>query len=138
MKERMYFDYLNAYMKIIIKANYTHFNDVTEEEFNNCNVPDKDGLLPDQKDLVYIGIFGLQDTLRQGVRTSVDKCHHAGVKVIMVTGDNLITACSIAKDCNIFPNSVDLNNIFRDGISTKCFSSSFTSSIWMISYSTGY
>ena len=38
LKERMYFDYLNAYMNIIIKANYTHFNDVTEEEFNSkCN-----------------------------------------------------------------------------------------------------
>ena len=38
MKERMYFDYLNAYMNIIINANYTHFNDVSEEEFNSkCN-----------------------------------------------------------------------------------------------------
>ena len=102
---------INDMNRKMMRTLYLCYKEVTEEEFNNCNVPDKDGLLPDQKDLVYIGIFGLQDTLRQGVRTSVDKCHHAGVKVIMVTGDNLITACSIAKDCNIFPNSVDLNNL---------------------------
>ena len=38
MKERMYFDYLKAYMNIIINANYSHFYDITEEEFNSkCN-----------------------------------------------------------------------------------------------------
>ena len=38
LKERMYFDYLKAYMNIIINANYSHFYDVTEEEFNSkCN-----------------------------------------------------------------------------------------------------
>ena len=34
LKERMYFDYLNAYLIIIINANYTHFYGVTKEEFD--------------------------------------------------------------------------------------------------------
>ena len=45
------------------------------------------------------------------VKTAVDKCHSAGVRVIMVTGDNIITATAIAKDCNIFPEKIDLDNL---------------------------
>ena len=34
MKEKMYFDYLNECMKIINNAKYSHFYDITEEEFD--------------------------------------------------------------------------------------------------------
>ena len=38
LKERMYFDYLKAYMNIIKNANYSDFNDIKEEEFiRKCN-----------------------------------------------------------------------------------------------------
>ena len=33
-QEKMYFDYLKAYMNIINNASYLDFYDVTEEEFN--------------------------------------------------------------------------------------------------------
>ncbi|SSD61508.1 related to Calcium-transporting ATPase 2 [Saccharomycodes ludwigii] len=46
-------------------------------------------------------IVGLQDPLRDGVKESVEQCQSAGVTVRMVTGDNLITAKAIAKNCGI-------------------------------------
>lgn len=49
-----------------------------------------------------IGITGIEDPLRPGVRESVTKCHRAGVTVKMCTGDNVLTARSIAQQCGIF------------------------------------
>ena len=59
----------------------------------------------------FIGIFGLRDSLRDNVDKAVIKCHNAGVTVIMVTGDNLITASAIASECNIFPAKIKLDNL---------------------------
>lgn len=55
---------------------------------------DKDDLL---KGLCFVGIFSLADPPRDTVPYAVLKCISAGVKVIMVTGDQPITAAAIAK-----------------------------------------
>lgn len=54
------------------------------------------------KDMVFLGVVGIQDPLRPGVTESVHTCQKAGVFVRMVTGDNLITAKAIAQECGIF------------------------------------
>ncbi|KAK7051078.1 plasma membrane calcium [Paramarasmius palmivorus] len=53
-------------------------------------------------DMTLIAITGLEDPLRPGVRDAVAKCHRAGVTVKMCTGDNVLTARSIAAQCGIF------------------------------------
>ncbi|KAH7884640.1 Ca-transporting ATPase [Phlebopus sp. FC_14] len=52
--------------------------------------------------LTLIGIAGIEDPLREGVREAVADCHKAGVTVKMCTGDNVLTARSIASQCGIF------------------------------------
>jgi len=52
--------------------------------------------------MTLIGIVGIEDPLREGVRESVGKCHRAGVTIKMCTGDNVLTARSIANQCGIF------------------------------------
>ncbi len=52
-------------------------------------------------------IVGIRDTLRKNVKGSVKRCQNAGITVRMVTGDNIITAESIAKDCGIILNGDD-------------------------------
>ncbi|THV03183.1 Ca-transporting ATPase [Dendrothele bispora CBS 962.96] len=54
------------------------------------------------RDMTLIGITGIEDPLRPGVTEAVAKCHRAGVSVKMVTGDNVLTARSIASQCGIF------------------------------------
>lgn len=54
------------------------------------------------KQMVFLGIVGIQDPLREGVAAAVKKCQNAGVVVRMVTGDNLNTAKAIATECGIF------------------------------------
>ena len=48
-----------------------------------------------------MGVLSLTDPPRDTVPFAVLKCRSAGVKVIMVTGDQPATAASIARLCNI-------------------------------------
>ena len=54
------------------------------------------------KDMTLIAVTGIEDPLRPGVREAVEQCQHAGVAVKMCTGDNVLTARSIANQCGIF------------------------------------
>ena len=48
--------------------------------------------------LDYIGLVGMIDPPRDNVKTDIALCYKAGVRVVMITGDNGITASSIAKE----------------------------------------
>lgn len=54
-----------------------------------------------EKNLTLIGIYALQDPLRDEVVRSVRICHKAGINVRMVTGDNIDTARAIAIEAGI-------------------------------------
>ena len=48
-----------------------------------------------------ICIAGIKDIIRREVPDAVKMCYTAGIRVRMVTGDNLVTAIDIAKECGI-------------------------------------
>ncbi|XP_057517569.1 calcium-transporting ATPase 12, plasma membrane-type [Amaranthus tricolor] len=54
-----------------------------------------------EDDLTLLGIVGLKDPCRPEVRKAVDVCKRAGVKIKMITGDNIFTAKAIAAECGI-------------------------------------
>jgi len=59
------------------------------------------------RNMVFVGMVGIKDPLREGVPEAVKECQRAGVMVRMVTGDNKLTAQAIARDCGILqPNSI--------------------------------
>ncbi|XP_057250309.1 LOW QUALITY PROTEIN: putative calcium-transporting ATPase 13, plasma membrane-type [Beta vulgaris subsp. vulgaris] len=55
----------------------------------------------DESGLTLLGIVGIKDPCRPGVREAVESCKKAGVGVIMITGDNIFTAKAIATECGI-------------------------------------
>ncbi|KAL1301415.1 hypothetical protein AAFC00_005672 [Neodothiora populina] len=66
------------------------------------------------EDMTFNGVVGIQDPIRPGVPEAVAKCHHAGVKVRMVTGDNVTTARAIATDCGIYTDGLVMEGpVFR-------------------------
>ncbi|EAU38925.1 hypothetical protein ATEG_00279 [Aspergillus terreus NIH2624] len=72
------------------------------------------------KDMVLLGVFGIQDPLRAGVTESVKQCQRAGVFVRMVTGDNILTAKAIAQECGIFtPGGIAIEGPKFRKLSTK-------------------
>ncbi|KAG5000945.1 hypothetical protein JHK87_022017 [Glycine soja] len=58
-------------------------------------------------ELVLLAIVGIKDPCRPGVKDAVKVCTDAGVKVRMVTGDNLQTAKAIALECGILASIED-------------------------------
>lgn len=49
----------------------------------------------------FLGVVGLADPVRNGIRDAVHQCYEAGIKIIMITGDYLATAKSIGEQANI-------------------------------------
>ncbi len=56
--------------------------------------------------LIFVGLFGIIDPPRKEVMGSISLCKKAGVRVIMITGDNPLTAEAIAKQLEIPANGV--------------------------------
>lgn len=70
--------------------------------------------------LTLVGFVGLKDPIRQSVRESLALVDKAGVRVVMITGDNKLTAKTIAEDLGM---KVSLENIIEgdelDGMSDE-------------------
>ena len=54
------------------------------------------------RDLTLVATTAIEDPLRPGVRKAVATCHRAGVTVKMCTGENILTARSVAVQCGIY------------------------------------
>ena len=54
--------------------------------------------------MIFSAIIGIGDPLREGVNHAISKCTRAGIKVRMITGDNLLTARSIAQEAGLLTN----------------------------------
>lgn len=57
-----------------------------------------------RRDLVFLGVLGFQDPVRDEVPAAVAELQQAGVTVRMITEDSVDTAVSIAKKCGIVPS----------------------------------
>ncbi|MEX0964398.1 MAG: cation-transporting P-type ATPase [Pseudohongiellaceae bacterium] len=66
------------------------------------------------EDLTLLGIVGLEDPPREGVREAIAQCHNAGIEVAMVTGDHPATARHIAMQVGIVTDAVN-DDLFLSG-----------------------
>ncbi|MGA1872877.1 MAG: cation-translocating P-type ATPase [Thermoplasmatota archaeon] len=54
-----------------------------------------------ESSLILLGFVGMIDPPKEGVREAVQKCHEAGIRVVMITGDSKGTASAIARDLGV-------------------------------------
>ena len=60
-----------------------------------------------EHDLIFVGLLGMIDPVRPEVKAAVAECRTAGIRPIMITGDQLDTAVAIAKDLGMIDSAED-------------------------------
>lgn len=86
-------DYAKSGLRVIgfaSKSQNNHIKDTKREKI--------------EKDLNFLGILGIYDPPRPEAANAIESAKKAGIKVIMVTGDNELTALSIAKEIHLIEN----------------------------------
>ncbi len=73
-------------LRVLAIAFKPHF----EDNYNNI-----------ENNLIFGGLIGMIDPPRPEVKLAIKKCESAGIKPIMITGDNEVTAVAIAKELGI-------------------------------------
>lgn len=52
--------------------------------------------------LTLVGLYGMKDALREEVKDAMRRAEEAGIRVVMITGDHVLTARAIAKEAGIY------------------------------------
>lgn len=58
-----------------------------------------------EQELVFVGLCGMIDPPRESVYDAIHKCHTAGIRTVMITGDHQTTATAIARELHILPDN---------------------------------
>ncbi|MFA0821426.1 MAG: cation-translocating P-type ATPase [Methanomethylovorans sp.] len=64
-----------------------------------------------EKDMTFLGLVAMLDPPREEAKEAIETCHRAGIKVVMITGDNQETAKAIAIDIGLSDGIVHLDGI---------------------------
>ncbi|KAB0355849.1 hypothetical protein FD755_017924 [Muntiacus reevesi] len=83
----------------------THDNPLRREDMN---LEDSANFIKYETNLTFVGCVGMLDPPRIEVASSVKLCRQAGIRVIMITGDNKGTAVAICRRIGIFGQDEDV------------------------------
>lgn len=90
-----------AYRTLLIAYSEISKDEYERQERANNNFAKEEDREVLERNLTVVGVFALQDPLREEIVASVKKCKAAGINIRMVTGDNLDTAKAIAVEAGI-------------------------------------
>ncbi|XVE81699.1 hypothetical protein DITRI_Ditri15bG0086600 [Diplodiscus trichospermus] len=76
------------------------------EEYENLKLQKK----LKEDNLTLLGLVGIKDPCRPGVKKAVEDCQHAGVNIKIITGDNVFTAKAIATESGILRPGQDMSS----------------------------
>ena len=60
-----------------------------------------------ESDMIFLGLVGIMDPPRPEVPDSIAKCHAAGISVMMITGDQRMTAMAVGREIGIVTEDTD-------------------------------
>ena len=68
----------------------------------------RDGDELKEENLIFLGLCGMLDDLKEGVPQAVEQCKQAGVTTVMITGDSAETALAIARRAGIASSAAEV------------------------------
>ncbi|XP_072351198.1 sarcoplasmic/endoplasmic reticulum calcium ATPase 2 [Scyliorhinus torazame] len=84
----------------------THDNPIKKEDMN---LEEASNFISYEVGLTFVGCVGMLDPPRTEVAASIKMCRYAGIRVIMITGDNKGTAVAICRRIGIFGEQEDVS-----------------------------
>jgi len=94
---------IESYAKLALRTIALAYRDLDHNTggTNHNDPEDQDVKDVETNDLTLVCIMGIYDVIRTEVPQAVLDCQRAGVRVRMITGDNIVTAQAIAEKCGI-------------------------------------
>jgi Ca2+-transporting ATPase len=88
---------------LCVKENLPSIHELDYSDRNTLKAyfKDRENIKEFEQDLTYLGVVGMIDPPRPEVKKAVETCNEAGIRVIMITGDNKDTAEAIGTDIGI-------------------------------------
>ncbi|HEV8595579.1 MAG TPA: HAD-IC family P-type ATPase, partial [Thermoplasmata archaeon] len=75
-----------------------------------------------ERDLVFLGLVGMMDAPRADAIRAIQMCREAGIEVVMITGDQKLTAIAVAREMGILgPGDAALTGEELDALDPKEF-----------------
>ena len=78
----------------MMKMNYIQTQEISREKVEN--------------NMIFLGLLIVQNKLKEETKHSIELLDNAGLKMVMATGDNILTAIAVSRECNLVDNNSDI------------------------------
>lgn len=86
----------------VLAVAHKQFSKITNEELESRTMESY------ENDLTFLGLIIVRNMLKESTIEAIDSLNRANIRLVMITGDNIMTALSVGQECGIIKNGDDV------------------------------